>query len=50
MGRSFEHLVCDAYRFLMDFYRNGDKVYLFGFSRGAYAARVLAGMLERASR
>jgi hypothetical protein len=24
----------------------GDQVYLFGFSRGAYTARVLAGMVE----
>ena len=48
-GRSFKHLVCDAYRFLMDFSKKGDKIYIFGFSRGAYAARALAGMLERVS-
>src|SRR4051812_37064824 len=27
-------------------YREGDKVYLLGFSRGAYTARALAGMLS----
>src|ERR1700754_2707468 len=36
----------DAYRFLMDFYEPGSRVFLFGFSRGAYIARVLAGMLH----
>jgi uncharacterized protein (DUF2235 family) len=37
--------VMDGYRFLMQNYRDGDKIYLFGFSRGAYTARALAGML-----
>src|SRR5271154_5759484 len=41
-----EH-VCDAYRFLMRYYREGDKIWIFGFSRGAYTARVLAGMLSK---
>ena len=31
----------------MDRYRPGDKLFLFGFSRGAYTARALAGMLYR---
>lgn len=35
----------DAYRFLMRYYEEGDEIFLFGFSRGAYTARVLAGML-----
>jgi uncharacterized protein (DUF2235 family) len=35
-----------AYTFLMNSYRPGDKVFVFGFSRGAYTARALAGMLE----
>jgi uncharacterized protein (DUF2235 family) len=34
----------------MDFYRAGDKVYIFGFSRGAYTARALAGMIQKVSR
>jgi uncharacterized protein (DUF2235 family) len=37
--------VSDAYRFLMDAYTEGDNVYLFGFSRGAYTVRALAGVL-----
>jgi uncharacterized protein (DUF2235 family) len=38
--------VGDAYRYLMATYNDGDKVFLFGFSRGAYTARVLGGMLH----
>ena len=38
--------VGDAYRYLMDNYQDGDQVYLFGFSRGAYTARALAGLLH----
>ena len=36
--------VGDAYRYLMNVYEDGDNVYLFGFSRGAYTARALAGV------
>jgi uncharacterized protein (DUF2235 family) len=38
--------VGDAYRYLMDVYADGDKVFIFGFSRGAYTARALAGVLH----
>lgn len=38
--------VGDAYRYLMDTYEAGDKVFLFGFSRGAYTVRALAGVLH----
>jgi uncharacterized protein (DUF2235 family) len=37
--------VQDAYRFVMRYYEPGDQIFLFGFSRGAYTARVVAGML-----
>jgi uncharacterized protein (DUF2235 family) len=40
-----EDHVTDAYRFLMRYYEDGDRIFLFGFSRGAYSARVLAAML-----
>ncbi|PXB89721.1 hypothetical protein C0046_14305, partial [Pseudomonas aeruginosa] len=33
-------------RFLAEHYRPGDQIFLFGFSRGAYAVRVLAAMLR----
>jgi uncharacterized protein (DUF2235 family) len=39
--------VQDAYRFLMRYYEAGDEIFMFGFSRGAYTARVLAGMLRK---
>jgi uncharacterized protein (DUF2235 family) len=38
--------VGDAYRYLMNTYEDGDRVFLFGFSRGAYTARALAGVLH----
>lgn len=37
--------VGDAYRFLMQNWEPGDKLYLFGFSRGAFTVRVLASVL-----
>ncbi|KAG8945470.1 hypothetical protein FRC04_000755 [Tulasnella sp. 424] len=42
-----EDHVLGGYKFLMDTYREGDKICLFGFSRGAYTARALAAMLYR---
>ncbi|KAF7768283.1 hypothetical protein Agabi119p4_7526 [Agaricus bisporus var. burnettii] len=41
-----EH-VMDGYRFIMSNYEAGDKICLFGFSRGAYTARALAGFLYK---
>ncbi|KAJ2929449.1 hypothetical protein H1R20_g7642, partial [Candolleomyces eurysporus] len=41
-----EH-VLNGYRFIMQNYRAGDKICLLGFSRGAYTARALAGMLHK---
>ncbi|MBD2892675.1 hypothetical protein amrb99_15870 [Actinomadura sp. RB99] len=38
--------VFDAYRFLIDNYDAGDDLFLFGFSRGAYTARSLAGLIR----
>lgn len=45
-GRGFRDNVLDAYRYLMQHYAAGDRVFLFGFSRGAYTARALAGLLH----
>ncbi|KAI0423870.1 hypothetical protein F5Y09DRAFT_326171 [Xylaria sp. FL1042] len=39
--------VKDAYKFLMQNYREGDKICLLGFSRGAYTVRCLAGMIHK---
>jgi hypothetical protein len=35
----------DGYRFLARHYEPGDRIFLFGFSRGAYTARSIGGML-----
>lgn len=45
-GGGIEDNITDAYRFLMGVYVPGDRVFIFGFSRGAYTARALAGMLH----
>ncbi|ODQ57728.1 hypothetical protein WICANDRAFT_34864 [Wickerhamomyces anomalus NRRL Y-366-8] len=44
---SLDQHIIDAYKYLMRFYQNGDKIYLFGFSRGAFIARVLSSMIDR---
>ncbi len=36
----------DAYRFLVAHYNEGDQVFLFGFSRGAFTARSTAGLVR----
>ncbi len=38
--------VGDAYRYLMNTYEDGDRIYIFGFSRGAYTARAIASVLH----
>ncbi|KAK7050987.1 hypothetical protein VNI00_005099 [Paramarasmius palmivorus] len=43
----FERILLDAYRWLSERYKDGDKIFLFGFSRGAYQARVLSAMIEK---
>lgn len=45
-GAGLAWKVQEAYSFLMEMWEPGDRVYLFGFSRGAYTVRVLAGMLH----
>ena len=45
-GYGISDNVADAYQFLMRTFQPGDKVYVFGFSRGAYTARALCGMLH----
>ncbi len=46
-GAGLQQNVEDAYRYLMDRYEAGDRVFLFGFSRGAFTVRALAGMLHK---
>lgn len=46
-GAGLTRNIEEAYAFLMDNWEPGDRVYLFGFSRGAYTVRVLAGLLHQ---
>ena len=46
-GKGLQKNVEDAYRYLMGCYETGDQVYLYGFSRGAFTVRSLAGMLYK---
>ena len=46
-GEGLQKNVEDAYGFLMETYEPNDRVYLFGFSRGAFTVRSLAGMLYK---
>ncbi|GAA5904159.1 hypothetical protein JCM6882_003964 [Rhodosporidiobolus microsporus] len=39
--------ICSGYRWLMDSYQPGDSVQILGFSRGAFTARALAGMIQQ---
>jgi uncharacterized protein (DUF2235 family) len=45
VGYGLKQNVMDGYTYLMNNYRTGDRIYLFGFSRGAYTARAIAGLL-----
>jgi uncharacterized protein (DUF2235 family) len=45
-GWGLEKVICGAYDFLAKNYEDGDEIYLFGFSRGSYAARALAALIR----
>jgi uncharacterized protein (DUF2235 family) len=44
-GYGMRQNLAEAYTYLMRTYEPGDRVYLFGFSRGAYTARALSGLV-----
>ena len=46
-GWGLSRNVRDLYEFLCRHYRQDDNIYLFGFSRGAFTARTLAGLIVR---
>ena len=39
--------IAEAYRFLVFNYTPGDEIYIFGFSRGAFTARSLGGLIRK---
>jgi uncharacterized protein (DUF2235 family) len=45
-GYGLDAEILGAYRFLAKNYEKGDRVFLFGFSRGAYTVRALAGFIH----
>jgi uncharacterized protein (DUF2235 family) len=47
-GQGLDQNVCSAYNFLCNNYAIGDEIFLFGFSRGAYTARALTGLIVAA--
>ncbi len=47
LGNGLDDNVWDAYRFLIANYELGDQLFLFGFSRGAFTARSIVGMIRK---
>ncbi len=45
IGLGLKTIVRECYGFVVADYEAGDEIYIFGFSRGAYAARALAGLI-----
>ncbi|WP_108261393.1 DUF2235 domain-containing protein [Mangrovicoccus ximenensis] len=48
-GWGLDDKILKAYRFLIRTYEPGDEIFVFGFSRGAYTARSLVGLLRNCS-
>ena len=46
-GRGINRQIRRAYGYLASRYRSGDRIILMGYSRGAFAARSLAGIIDR---
>jgi len=45
-GAGLDKNIMDCYRFIVHNYEPGDQLYFFGFSRGAYTVRSLAGFIR----
>ena len=46
LATSFDSHVIAGYKFIMRYYKPGDRIYIFGFSRGAFTARFLSRMIS----
>lgn len=46
-GYGLDNEIIDAYTWLLQAYAPGDQIFIFGFSRGAYAARSLSGLIAK---
>ncbi|MBC7132098.1 MAG: DUF2235 domain-containing protein [Roseovarius sp.] len=47
LGSGINRQIRRAYGYLASRYRPGDRIFLLGYSRGAYAVRSLAGVIDR---
>jgi uncharacterized protein (DUF2235 family) len=47
LERGINSSLRDCYEWLAENYDDSDDVFIFGFSRGAYVARSVAGFVER---
>jgi uncharacterized protein (DUF2235 family) len=47
VGYGIDNEIIDAYTWLLQAYEPGDEIFLFGFSRGAYTARSLSGLISK---
>jgi uncharacterized protein (DUF2235 family) len=45
-GDGLSENILDGYKWIIETYQEGDKIFLFGFSRGAYTARSLSGLIR----
>src|SRR5690242_1413412 len=45
LGVGITRNIADCYEAILKYYEPGDRIFLFGFSRGAYTARCVAGVL-----
>lgn len=45
-GQGIHKNILDGYRYIVQNYAPGDRIYLFGFSRGAYTVRALSGLIN----
>ncbi|MDE0348725.1 MAG: DUF2235 domain-containing protein [Gammaproteobacteria bacterium] len=46
IGRGIHKNIVDGYRYIVHNYAPGDRIFLFGFSRGAYTVRALCGLIH----
>ncbi len=45
-GKGINKNIMDGYRYIVQNYKPGDEIFLFGFSRGAYTVRSLSGLIN----
>ncbi|TJW67132.1 MAG: DUF2235 domain-containing protein, partial [Mesorhizobium sp.] len=46
-GKGLLRNILDAYEWLVENYNDGDDIFVFGFSRGAFTARSLTGFITK---